>query len=212
MCAGRPRLGVVLGLLVGFAGVIVLVAGQPVSTVGDERDGQTFGVVAIIVATVGWAIGSLYGSRAESAKPNTLAAGLQMLSGGVMLLIASVVTGEWSTFQLSAVSSTSLIALAYLIVFGALIAYTAYNWLLQNASPSAVSTYAYINPAIAVILGWSIAGETLTGQMLLGAAIIVASVALITTSKRTKKPVTEESEIDASNTPASGERPATAAA
>ena len=192
MGAGRPKLGVVLGLVVGFAGVVLLVAGQPVSTGSDESHGQTIGIVAIMIATIGWAIGSLYGSRAESARPNTLAAGMQMLSGGVIMLIVSLVIGEWSTFQFSAVSTASQIALAYLIAFGALIAYTAYNWLLQNASPSAVSTYAYINPAIAVILGWSIAGESLTGQMLLGAAVIVASVALITTSNRTKESVKEK--------------------
>ncbi|MGH9820157.1 MAG: EamA family transporter, partial [Pyrinomonadaceae bacterium] len=183
---GQPRLKVALGLVVGFVGVSLLVVGQPsVETNGDHS--RIFGIAALMIATVGWAIGSLYGSRAESAKSNILASGMQMLSGGVMLLIMSFVTGEWSTFSIAATSSTSLIALAYLIVFGAIIAYSAYNWLLQNASPSAVSTYAYINPAIAVVLGWSVAGESLTGQMLVGAAIIVASVALITANNRKKR-------------------------
>jgi drug/metabolite transporter (DMT)-like permease len=184
---GRPQLKVAFGLIVGFAGVALLVVGQPSVETGDGNHGRVFGIAALMIATIGWAIGSLYGSRAESAKPNILASGMQMLSGGIMLLIMSFVTGEWSNFNASAVSSTSLIALGYLIVFGAIVAYSSYNWLLQNASPSAVSTYAYINPAIAVILGWSIAGESLTGQMMLGAVIIVASVALITANNRNKK-------------------------
>jgi drug/metabolite transporter (DMT)-like permease len=137
---------------------------------------------------------------------------MQMVAGGVMMLVLSLVSGEWSTFDVRAVSSTSWFALAYLILFGALIAYTCYNWLLQNASPSAVSTYAYVNPAIAVLLGWSIAGESLTGMMLLGAAIIVGSVVLITLENKKKKPVAKESEIHRSNTPAGGTRPASATA
>jgi len=197
--------------LVGFAGVALLVLGSPEAGDGGGHS-QLFGILSLLVATVGWAVGSLYGSRAESAKPNILGAGMQMLAGGVMLMVMSLIRGEWSTFDVRAVSSTSWFALAYLIVFGALVAYTCYNWLLQNASPSAVSTYAYINPAIAVVLGWSIAGESLTGVMLLGAAIIVGSVVLITLENKKKKTVTEESEIDTSNTPASGTRPAAATA
>lgn len=212
MGAGRPKLKVALGLVIGFAGVTLLVLGQPVVDAGDGSHGRVFGLVAVIVATVGWAIGSLYGSRAQSAKPNTLAAGMQMLSGGIMLLIMSAVTGEWATFHLSAVSSTSLIALAYLIVFGAIIAYTSYNWLLQNASPSAVSTYAYINPAIAVVLGWSIAGESLTGQMLVGAVIIVGSVVLISSQKKAQRVVVSDEDVDSFSEPAAGNRPASASA
>jgi drug/metabolite transporter (DMT)-like permease len=187
MGTGRPKIAVALGLIIGFAGVALLVLGQPSLETGEGGHGRVFGITALMIATIGWAIGSLYGSRAESARPNTLAAGMQMLSGGIMLLILSFITGEWSTFNVASISSTSLIALGYLIVFGAIIAYSSYNWLLQNASPSAVSTYAYINPAIAVILGWSIAGESMTGQMLLGAGVIVGSVVLITSQGKTSK-------------------------
>jgi drug/metabolite transporter (DMT)-like permease len=89
-------------------------------------------------------------------------------------------------------SFNSLFALSYLVVFGAIVAYTAYSWLLKNASPTAVTTYAYVNPAVAVFLGWAIAGESLTGQMLLGAGIIVGSVALITLQKKAAKAVEKE--------------------
>ncbi|MEP7075022.1 MAG: EamA family transporter [Acidobacteriota bacterium] len=211
MGAGRPRITVVLGLIAGFVGVTLLVLGQPAGDAAGTGS-RVLGIIALAIATIGWAIGSLYGSRAESAKPNTLAAGMQMVSGGIMLLIMSAVRGEWAEFHLSAVSTTSLAALAYLIFFGALIAYTAYNWLLQNASPATVSTYAYINPAIAVVLGWSIAGETLTGQMLVGAAIIVGSVVLITSQKRKKRETVGEEKIGRSDRQSSETQPATATA
>jgi drug/metabolite transporter (DMT)-like permease len=185
MKSGRPRFRVALGLLIGFAGVSLLIFGKGDSTAGASTV-PLIGIVLIGVATLGWAIGSLYGSKAETAKPNILAAGMQMLSGGVILMLLSLITGEWSKFEISAVSTNSLIALVYLIVFGAIVAYTAYNWLLKNASPSTVSTYAYVNPAIAVLLGWGIAGETLTGPMLIGAAVIVGSIVLITTQKGKK--------------------------
>lgn len=182
--SGRPNYKVALGLLIGFIGVVLLITGGGTSTTGAGTDGQMLGIVLIIIATIGWAIGSLYGARAEMVSSNVLAAGMQMLSGGTVLLLLSLLTGEWSTFDAGAVSTNSLLALAYLIVFGAVVAYTAYNWLLHNASASAVSTYAYVNPAIAVFLGWALAGESLTGQMLAGAAVIVASVALITVQKK----------------------------
>jgi drug/metabolite transporter (DMT)-like permease len=88
--------------------------------------------------------------------------------------------GEWTDFEIAAVSLNSWLALAYLLVFGSLITFTAYSWLLKNARPAAVATYAYVNPVIAVILGWAIAGESFTGRMLLGAGVIIGSVVLIT--------------------------------
>lgn len=180
----RPNYKVVLGLLIGFAGVALLILGQKTDDAAAGGNATMLGVVLMLVATIGWAIGSLYGSTAPTAKSNILASGMQMLSGGAVLFVMSIVTGEWSKFDIRAVSANSWFALVYLIFFGALIAYTAYSWLLQNASPSTLSTYAYVNPAIAVVLGWAIAGEALTAQMLVGAAIIVASVALITLQKR----------------------------
>ena len=198
MGSGRPNLKVVAGLMVGFLGVWLLIAGREVAA-GQSTDGQLLGIVLIMIATLGWSIGSLYGTRAPAASP-IMAAGMQMLSGGFVLLIIGTIVGEWGTFDLAAVSFNSWAAFIYLIVFGAVVAYTAYSWLLKNVSPAAISTYAYVNPAIAVVLGWAIAGESLTSQMLLGAAIIVASVALITMNKTQKaeKPVRE---IDISKVP-----------
>ena len=186
MGRGKPNFKVVLGLLVGFFGVAMLILGRPGSS-GTEGNAQLLGIGLVVIATIGWAFGSLYGSVAPTPKSNVLASGMQMLAGGSVLAVVSLVTGEWQTFDYTAVSGVSWAALVYLTFIGALVAYSAYSWLLQNASPSVVSTYAYVNPVVAVFLGWAIAGETLTGQMLVGAAIIVGSVALITTQKKAVK-------------------------
>ncbi len=202
MGRGKPSLKVSLGLVVGFVGVTLLILGQPQS---DKIGGnaQFLGIFLVMLATIGWAFGSLYGAKAPTAKSNVLASGMQMLSGGVVLTLVSLVSGEWQTFDYRAVSSVSWIALAYLIFVGALVAYTAYSWLMQNASPSMLSTYAYVNPAVAVFLGWVIAGESLTAQMLVGAVIIVASVALITLQKKRDKAETPIVESDLSRDPTS---------
>jgi drug/metabolite transporter (DMT)-like permease len=194
---GRPNYRVAIGLLVGFVGVALLISGNSstVSAIGNSGS-QFFGVICIMVATLGWAIGSLYGTRASAVKSTALAAGMQMLAGGFILILMGTVTGEWTAFDISAVSTNSWLALVYLIVFGAIIAFTAYSWLLKNVSPAAISTYAYVNPVIAVFLGWAIAGESMTVQMLAGAAVIVGSVALISSEK--KKAGHPKEKLDAS--------------
>lgn len=191
MGTGRPSGKVTLGLLVGFLGVYMLISG-PAAGGGSN---QTLGTVLIIVSTLGWAIGSLYGTRAPAAKSVFQASGMQMLAGGSVLLLIGTFAGEWSQVNVSAMSFNSIFALIYLIVFGAIVAYTAFSWLLKNASPTAVTTYAYVNPAVAVFLGWAIAGESLTSQMLVGAAIIVGSVALITSQKKAAKKVEREMDV-----------------
>jgi drug/metabolite transporter (DMT)-like permease len=200
---GRPGRRVILGLLIGFIGVGLLVVGQP----GEAADSghQTAATVAIILAALSWAAGSIYGLRAPVPKSSLLTAGMQMISGGAVLLLASVPKGEWSGFALANVSTTSWLSLGYLIVFGSLIGFTAYSWLLKNAQPSMVATYAYVNPVIAVLLGWGVAGESLTGQILIGAAFVVASVILVTMQKRTRRAEElEEEEISVSIAPQSG--------
>jgi drug/metabolite transporter (DMT)-like permease len=109
---------------------------------------------------------------------------MQMLCGGGVLFLVGTVTGEWTNFNVAEVSLNSWLGLSYLIIFGSLIAFTAYSWLLKNVQPALVATYAYVNPVIAVILGWAIAGESLTGQMLVGAGVIVGSVVLITSENK----------------------------
>lgn len=175
----RPDWKVALGLLIGFVGVYFLIDGN---SAGHAASGNNhlFGMVLVIAAALCWATGSIYGVRAPTSKSPVLASGMQMVAGGSALLLVGTLTGEWAGFEITGVSINSWLALAYLLVFGSLIAFTAYSWLLKNARPAAVATYAYVNPVIAVILGWAIAGESFTGRMLFGAGVIVGSVVLIT--------------------------------
>ena len=131
-----------------------------------------------------------------------------MLAGGAMLLAVSLVLGEWRSVDLAAVSSRSIYALIYLILFGAVLAFTAYSWLLKNANPAMVATYAYVNPVIAVILGWLILGEGFTRQMLLGAAVVVGSVALITSRGKEKAETVEDDDLGTPSGAAGGRRAA----
>lgn len=182
----RPNLKVALGLVIGFLGVWLLISGQNTSGAGSTANStmQIISTIAIIGAALSWAVGSIYGLRAPVPKSALLTAGMQMLSGGAVLLLVSLISGEWSKFSIAQVSTNSWFGLIYLIIFGSLIGFTAYSWLLKNAPPAMVATYAYVNPVIAVLLGWLIAGESFTGQMLVGAGVIVGSVMLITSHNK----------------------------
>ena len=201
---GRPNWRVGLGLLVGFAGVWMLIAGRGPGGASVGGWEQWIGILAVMAGALSWAVGSVYGLKGQTPKSSALTAGMQMLAGSVSLTVVGLIRGEHQTFNIADVSGTSIFALFYLIIFGSLIGFTAYSWLLKNAQPAMVSTYAYVNPVIAVILGWSIAGESLTAQMLIGAFIIVASVVLITAKER-KRPDAEggepEFEMHRSHTP-----------
>jgi drug/metabolite transporter (DMT)-like permease len=184
----RPDWRVTLGLLIGFVGVYLLMDGGAVQA--GSGTNQLFGMILVIAAGLCWATGSIYGVRAPASKSPILASGMQLLAGGSALLLAGTLRGEWTGFEISVVSRNSWFALVYLLVFGSLIAFTAYSWLLKNARPAMVATYAYVNPVVAVILGWAIAGESFTGRTLLGAGVIVGSVVLITS--QTSEAVVEE--------------------
>ena len=180
----RPNWKVALGLLIGFAGVYLLIGGQGDST--ESGTGQILGAFFVIAGAFSWALGSMYGLRATTPKSSALTAGMQMLSGGLVLTLVGAIKGEWTNFNVADVSANSWFALVYLIIFGSLIGFTAYSWLLKNAQPAMVATYAYVNPIVAVFLGWMIAGESFTGQMLIGAGVIVGSVMLITSQDNNK--------------------------
>lgn len=197
----RPNLKTILGIAVGFFGVWLLINGQPQTAGTSVGSMQFFGAIAVIVAALGWATGSIYGLRAAVPKSSILTAGMQMFSGGLVLLFVSLVTGEMSRFDISQVSANSLFGVIYLIIAGSLIGYTAYSWLLKNAQPAMVATYAYVNPIVAIFLGWLIAGESFTGQMLIGAGVIVGSVVLITSHDKNDKDLEEKIEIHESNMP-----------
>ncbi len=174
----RPRPQVVFGLLVGLAGLALLV--RPGHAGGAAVD--PLGVAALLLASISWAAGSLYVQRATLPSSPLLATSMQMLCGGGLLFLVGALSGEPAHFALSQVSASSALAVLYLVVFGSLIGYTAYTWLLRSAPPVLVSTYAYVNPVVAVLLGWALLHEPVTGAMLFGAAVILFGVALITTA------------------------------
>jgi drug/metabolite transporter (DMT)-like permease len=180
----RPTLRAVLGLLIGFGGLALLVGpGEGLGGAGVDP----LGAGVLVLASLLWAIGSVYSRGAPMPKSPLLGTGMEMLAGGALLLVFGSITGEWARLDLAAVSRESWLGLLYLIGFGSMIGYTAYVWLLRHAPLSLVSTYAYVNPVVAVLLGWLIAGEPLTARTLLAAGIIVAAVVVITTAPRASR-------------------------
>jgi drug/metabolite transporter (DMT)-like permease len=180
--AQRPGGRVIAGLLLGFIGLVLLV--RPGSSSGGL---DPLGVAAVLIASLSWAWGSIYSQRAKLPASPLLSTAMQMLCGGGLLLLAGTLTGEPARFALAEVSTRSLLSLAYLVVFGAIIAFTAYVWLLRSASAVLVSTYAYVNPVVAVLLGWAFAGEPITRGTLIAAAVILTGVALISSAQGGKK-------------------------
>jgi drug/metabolite transporter (DMT)-like permease len=170
----RPNIKVVSGLVLGFIGIWLLVGGA----IG--AGGSIVSSLLVIGAGFAWAAGSIYSPRAPSVSSPVLASGMQMLAGGVLLLLVGLFSGEYGNLDASKVSWVSAGALLYLTIFGSIVAYTAYGYLLRHVSPAKVATYAYVNPVVAVILGWALAGEPLTSRMVIAAVIILASVLLIT--------------------------------
>ncbi|SEG72033.1 EamA family transporter [Paenibacillus sp. UNC499MF] len=174
----KPSAGVMTGIVLGFAGIVILV--HPGSSSGGSLD--MAGIAALLLASVSWSIGSLYSRKAKLPESPLLSTAVQMVVGGSLLLIVSLVLGEWSGFQPGAVTLRSFAALGYLIAFGSIVSYTAYIWLLKHAEPVLVSTYAFVNPVVAVFLGWFLGGEQLSSNSLTAACFIVAAVAVITVS------------------------------
>jgi drug/metabolite transporter (DMT)-like permease len=172
------------GIAIGLLGLALLVG--PESLLGGGRV-DPIGAGVLVMGSLSWAAGSLYARRARLPEPPLLATALEMLAGGALLVLAGVLTGEIGRLDPGAVSARSLLGLLYLIVFGSLIGFTAYTWLLGVSTPARVSTYAYVNPVVAVLLGWALAGEPLTPRMALAAAIIVAAVAAITAGQATRR-------------------------
>jgi drug/metabolite transporter (DMT)-like permease len=174
----RPGWRVVVGVTLGFAGVAVLI--RPTSSFGHAGKVDLAGAAVVMAGMFLWSIGSLYGRSAPLTSSPLLATGMEMLVGGAGLLLLGGLAGEWGRVNPAAFSARSLWAWAYLIVCGSWVGFTAYTWLLRVASTPLVSTYAYVNPLVAILLGHLLAGESLTARVLIAAAVIVGSVAWIT--------------------------------
>ncbi|MBK5187369.1 MAG: drug/metabolite exporter YedA [Gemmatimonadaceae bacterium] len=171
----RPSWWVIAGVVLGLAGLYMLV-----DPGGDGKKGNLLVEGILLLAALSWAIGSLYSKRAPHSSSKFIGTGMEMLVAGVVLITAGLATGEASHFAPGATSAKSWLALLYLITCGSIIAYTAYVWLLKTVNPTLVSTYAFVNPVVAVFLGWAFASEPLNARMIAAAAIIVVAVALIT--------------------------------
>lgn len=181
----KLTLRLVLALLVGIAGVGVLMShslnlgGAPI---------ETAGAVALIIAAISWSVASALSRKLPLPSSKVMSSGSQMLAGGIMLALAAAAFGEFHNFNPLTVSSAAWFSLLYLIVAGSIIGFTAYVWLVHHESPTKVSTYAYVNPVVAVILGYFLGGESLGTRTILGTLFVLISVVVITTTPA-KKPV-----------------------
>ncbi len=174
----RPTRGVFIGIIIGFAGMLILVW----DTIGFSGGGYASlpGVIVLSLAAVAWAVGSLFSRDAKLPASPVLATGMEMLWGGMMFLVLSTVLGEYQGFSLADVSLRSFIAFLYLIFCGSLIAFTAYIWLLRHATPALACTYAYVNPIVAVFVGWAFGGEVFGWGTFFAGGVIIVAIILIT--------------------------------
>jgi drug/metabolite transporter (DMT)-like permease len=183
----RPGARVAMGLVLGLAGLFVLI-GPDVLMGGGRAD--YIGVAALVTASLTWAVGSIYSRHAPMPRSAVLATAMEMLVASAGLAILALLHGDFTTRAAAApISLVSIAGWLYLVVFGSVVAFTAYVWLLRASTPARVSTYAYVNPVVAVFLGFAIAGEPLTTRMIIAAAVIVSGVVLITLAP--KRPSTE---------------------
>jgi drug/metabolite transporter (DMT)-like permease len=198
----RPRGMVMIGIAIGFLGLGILIG--PSELLGG-RTMDPMGAAVLVLASLSWAIGSVVSRKVALPASASLGTAMQMLCGGGLLLVLGTLVGEWARLDLQMVSPRSWWALGYLVVFGSLVGFSAYSWLLRNVEIAKVSTYAYVNPIVAVLLGWGLAGEQLSIRIGFAAIVIVAGVVFITSGR--SRPSMERPETTSSTARAlSGER------
>jgi len=170
----QVRRGTIIGVVVGILGVAVLVVprslGEPVATAG---------LLMLLLAGACWSVGSYYSSRVSLPRDPFVSTAAQLLLGGLALGVAGLAAGETGLLQVERFSTGAVVSLVYLIFFGSILAYTAYTWLLQNAPVSKVATYAYVNPVVAILLGWIVLNEEVNATMAIGGAMIVLAVGVV---------------------------------
>ncbi|MGA7290984.1 MAG: EamA family transporter [Terriglobales bacterium] len=176
----RLTLRLAVALLVGIGGVLVLVS----RSVGfGEAPINRAGAIALVIAAVSWSIASALSRKLPLPASKAMSSGAQMLAGGILLAVTAEILGEFRGFRILEVSSRAWFALAYLIVAGSIVGFTAYVWLIHHESPTKVGTYAYVNPVVAVIVGYFLGGETIGPRTLVGTLLVLASVIVITTTR-----------------------------
>jgi drug/metabolite transporter (DMT)-like permease len=176
----RPAWLVFVGLGLGLVGLGLLVGVEALQGGGAI---DTLGAGVLMLGSLSWAVGSLYTQRAPRPSSPNRGSGTQMFAGGLCLLVVALVTGEGAQLDLAHVSTRSLLAFGYLVTFGSLIGFTAYVYLLAHTTAAKAATYAYVNPVVAVLLGWAFANEPVTPRTLVAAAVILAGVAIITVAR-----------------------------
>jgi len=178
-CAAEKRWRVngylVAGVALGIAGVALLL-GRDVWSAGS---GVFLGAIGCLIGAISWSAGIIYSRRSHLSGSPLLLSALSLLAGSVMLLATGTIFGEYHGFTFAIVPVSSWLALAYLIVFGSVIAFSAYNWLLERYSPTLVATHTYVNPIVAVLLGWWFAGERVSLNIVLSAGLVIAAVFLV---------------------------------
>lgn len=173
----KPTWQTIVGLMIGFVGVFILVG--PSEFTGSQEKLNPFGVIAVLSASMLWAFGSIYSKGADLPKSSFMTTGAEMLMGSISLFVVSMLTGELNDFNVAEVSTRSWLGLLYLITMGSIVGFGSYIWLLQNAPISLVATYAYVNPIVAVLLGYFFGNEILEPRIWVATAIIIGAVAFI---------------------------------
>jgi drug/metabolite transporter (DMT)-like permease len=176
----RPRPMVVVGLLAGLAGIALLVGPGRLS--GSSMTLDSIGVTIVVLGSIVWAAGSIYSQHAPRPQSPIVMTAAQLLIGGGFLVLVALITGDVARFDITAVSARGWISYAFLVIVGSLAGFTAYVYLLQESTPARVATYAYVNPIVAVFLGWALGGEPVSSRMFLASAVIIGAVAIITTA------------------------------
>jgi drug/metabolite transporter (DMT)-like permease len=175
----RLTMRLAIALLVGIGGVLILVS----HSVGlAEKAIDPLGAVALVIAAISWSVASTLSRKLTQPESKVMSSGAQMLSGGIMLAVAAAAFGEFRGFHIQAISRGAWFALVYLIVAGSIIGFTAYVWLLHHESPTKVATYAYVNPVVAVLVGYFLGGEVVGARTFMGSLLVLISVVVITTT------------------------------
>ena len=173
----HPGAAALTGVVVGLFGMALLIG--PSALLG-ARDVDPVGAAVLFFGSLSWSAATVFGKRARVPPAPLLASAIQLLGGALFLIVVAVIAGEPARVQLAEIPPRAFLSVAYLAVFGSIVAYTAYSWLLRVAAPAKIATYAYVNPIVAMFLGWLFASEEMSLRVLIAAAIVLAGVALIT--------------------------------
>jgi drug/metabolite transporter (DMT)-like permease len=172
----KPTSTVWFGIVLGVSGMLILIGPSGFT---DVEQLNPLGVIALLISSISWAIGSVYALKIKLPASSSMSTGFQMMAAGISMLMISTARAEWTGFDISTVTTSSILGFLYLVIFGSLIGFTSYAYIVKKANPTSVSTYAYVNPVIAVFLGWWIGNERVSRQTLLATLLLVSAVVII---------------------------------